>query len=517
MRGIAKGRALAFALIMLVSLLAGTSLIPSASAAVLYVGGVGPGNYTTIQAAVDAANPGDTVYVYSGVYKESVSISKPLTLVGRHAETTEIRAENRPTAVFVSESHVEVSGFTIGGSSDKGLVLHRGHDCRFANNTFHGDIQGITLRYSSHNTIEGNAILKGLSGGIRVLYSDANVIQGNSISQKERGIRISYSDGSSILGNVILETDEGIELAYSYDAEIVGNRVSGSGSYGIALFYSGDAQIRANTVSDYGDGILSWYPRRDILITGNLISDNDRGVYAGLASAVQISVTNNRIMGNSIAGIRLLGTHDNLISGNTIGHNVAGVEIDDPRGSNWVYHNNFIENGEHACDDNLNGTWDDGYPSGGNYWDDYTGEDEFSGPYQDRPGRDGIGDTPRVVPPCAPDRGDPADRYPLMRPYAPHSPPVGLYGTLQSDGMPVPLPQEYGLSGIENITVNRKPPGGGGGSRTCSSAGHEDCLPEPGVGVPFSTAFESRVSGTGSIGTSTQTPDWGATWARSDP
>lgn len=517
MRGIAKGRALAFASIMLVSLLAGMGQIPSASAATLYVGGGGPGHYTTIQAAVDAANPGDTVYVYSGVYEESVSISKPLTLKGEHAETTEIRAENRRTAVYVSASHVEVSGFTIGGSSGSGIVLYYDDHCRFADNIFHGDIQGIALSYSSHNTIEGNAMLNGLRGGIRLAYSHDTTIQGNSISQKERGIHLSYSHNNSILGNVVLETDEGIRLAYSYDSEIADNRVSGSGRYGISLSYSGDAQIRDNTVSDNGDGILSWYPRRDILITGNLISDNDRGVYAGLASAVQISVTNNRIMGNSMAGIRLLGTHDNLISGNTIGHNAAGVEIDDPWGSNWVYHNNFIENGYHACDDNLNGTWDDGYPSGGNYWDDYTGEDEFSGPNQDRPGPDGIGDTPRVVPPCAPDRGDPADRYPLMWLYTPFSPPVGLYRTLQSDGMTTPLRQEYGLSGIENMTVNRTPPGGGGSSRSSGFSGHEDRVPEPGVGVPLGTAFESRVSETGSIGTSAQTPDWGATWARSNP
>lgn len=495
MRGIAKGSVLAVVFITLGSLLAGTTLLPSARAATLYVGGSGPGNYTMIQDAIDAASPGDTVYVYSGVYEEIVSIRKPLALVGEHAETTEIRAVNRTKAVVISASHVEVSGFTIGGSSGSGLGLMRGHYCRFADNIFHGDIQGIALHYSSNNTIEGNTILKGLDGGIRLAYSHDNTIQDNSISQKERGIRVSYSDGTSILGNVVLGTDEGITLLYSYDSEIVGNRVSGSSRHAIGLFYSGDAQISANNVSDNRDGILSRYPRSDILVTSNLILDNERGVFATLASPSLISVTNNRILRNSIAGIRLYGTHDNLISGNTIGHNVAGVEIDNPQGSNWVYHNNFIENGDHACDNNLNGTWDDGYPSGGNYWDDYTGEDEFSGPHQDRPGPDGIGDTPRVVPPCAPNRRDPADRYPLMWPYSPFSPPVGLYGTLQTDEMTVSLRQGYGLSGIENITVNWTPPGGGGGgSRICSSAGQEDCAREAG-NVSSRRSSSSRAGG----------------------
>jgi PKD repeat protein len=51
---------------------------------------------------------------------------------------------------------------------------------------------------------------------------------------------------------------------------------------------------------------------------------------------------------------------------------------------------------------------DDGYPSGGNYWTDYKGVDVKSGPNQDKPGSDGIGDTPYVV-----DTNN-KDRYPLM-------------------------------------------------------------------------------------------------------
>jgi hypothetical protein len=42
--------------------------------------------------------------------------------------------------------------------------------------------------------------------------------------------------------------------------------------------------------------------------------------------------------------------------------------------------------------------WDNGYPSGGNYWDDYNGTDQFSGPDQNIPGPDGIGDYPYDIP-----------------------------------------------------------------------------------------------------------------------
>jgi hypothetical protein len=59
--------------------------------------------------------------------------------------------------------------------------------------------------------------------------------------------------------------------------------------------------------------------------------------------------------------------------------------------------------------------WDDGYPSGGNYWSDYTGEDLFSGPNQSIPGSDGIGDIPRKIPAMLPEYEN-YDFYPFMEP-----------------------------------------------------------------------------------------------------
>lgn len=68
--------------------------------------------------------------------------------------------------------------------------------------------------------------------------------------------------------------------------------------------------------------------------------------------------------------------------------------------------------------------WDDGYPSGGNFWSDYTGTDNFSGPGQDIPGSDGIGDTPYAFVGAQ-------DNYPLMRPFL-NEPPVADAGANQT-------------------------------------------------------------------------------------
>jgi parallel beta-helix repeat protein len=111
-------------------------------------------------------------------------------------------------------------------------------------------------------------------------------------------------------------------------------------------------------------------------------------------------------------GIELFpSSRNNIISGNNIMNNEYGIELD--YSNNIVFHNNFVNNTYQASCSSpapIN-IWDDGYPSGGNYWSDYKGVDEKSGPHQDQPGSDGIGDTPYVI--C---EGN-MDRYPLMKPW----------------------------------------------------------------------------------------------------
>ena len=87
-----------------------------------------------------------------------------------------------------------------------------------------------------------------------------------------------------------------------------------------------------------------------------------------------------------------------------------GFLIYDSTDDNLFYHNAIINNTEQASDE-CNNQWDNGYPSGGNYWSDYTGTDMFSEPNQDEPGSDWIGDTPYVI------DADSQDNYPLTSPW----------------------------------------------------------------------------------------------------
>ena len=110
-------------------------------------------------------------------------------------------------------------------------------------------------------------------------------------------------------------------------------------------------------------------------------------------------------------GIWLNCSSHNIITGNSVANNCEGIVLSFSSNNNIIFHNNFINNARQASISESASVWDDGYPSGGNYWSDYTGVDYYSGPYQNETGSDGIGDTPYVI------DEDNIDRYPLVEPW----------------------------------------------------------------------------------------------------
>jgi parallel beta-helix repeat protein len=202
-------------------------------------------------------------------------------------------------------------------------------------------------------------------------------------------------------------------------------------SYSIYFVDTKYSVVSDNIMNNNGDNGIRLVESSLNTIFGNKIENYQYGIHLdhlGDDPCTYNSIINNTIGNISWKGIRLHHSENNLISGNTICSSEYGIDVF--KGNhNLIYHNNLFDNNYNGDDDATINYWDNGYPSGGNYWDDYTGEDNFSGPNQDIPGSDGIGDTLYEIP-----GGDIKDYYPLMEPWINNNSPPIVEITYPNDG-----------------------------------------------------------------------------------
>lgn len=126
-----------------------------------------------------------------------------------------------------------------------------------------------------------------------------------------------------------------------------------------------------------------------------------------LMRSYNVSISKNWILGSYWCGVYLLnGSSNNFIFENEIVNNSIGIVFEQGSWGNKVYHNDFLNNKNDVNGFGLSASsLDNGYPSGGNYWDTAVGVDYKSGSYQNETGSDGILDAAY---------GN--DRYPLAGP-----------------------------------------------------------------------------------------------------
>jgi parallel beta-helix repeat protein len=212
-----------------------------------------------------------------------------------------------------------------------------------------------------------------------------------------------YSDGDGIL---VLCDDIVIDGA--------GHTVQGADttfSMGISLNSRSGITIRNLVITAFDYGIFL-YQSSDSKIIGSDITTNYYGIW--FFSSSGNNITANEVTENSAFGIGLYSSSNNNIQGNNVTYNGNGIGLDSISSNNRVFHNNLETNNFQAqASESYDNFWDEGYPSGGNFWNDYNGSDYKCGPSQDHPGSDGMGDTPYII------DSNNQDNYPLMNTWTP--------------------------------------------------------------------------------------------------
>ena len=162
-----------------------------------------------------------------------------------------------------------------------------------------------------------------------------------------------------------------------------------------------------NSSTSYGASGVEIHLCKNCVISNNIITNNQIGGI--LMVAFNNLITNNIITHNPQGiAVSFTGEGNNTISGNTIASNFyVGISIAYSSNNN-IFHNYFLNNTNQTQITAAINTWDNGYPSGGNYWSDYTWVDLLSGPYQNETGSDGIGDISYDI------GVNNQDNYPLM-------------------------------------------------------------------------------------------------------
>jgi parallel beta-helix repeat protein len=196
----------------LILLLIGTSVIPVTARDIeksslptsrgnwLYVGGLGPGNYTRIQDAIDNASYNDTIFVYNGTYRENIFINITINLIGEDKNRTILDGDAKHDVIYIGfpADYVNITGFTIQNSGN------------FSSGGAYFDA-GIEI-HSDYNTIQNNIISNHPLFGIQLWASKGNNISYNSITRCERsGIDFFAGPSNIISHNIIYSNYVGIE------------------------------------------------------------------------------------------------------------------------------------------------------------------------------------------------------------------------------------------------------------------------------------------------------------------
>jgi len=236
-------------------------IVKNVEAATLTVNDDGGADYTTLQAAIDNASAGDTIYVWEGTYNEDIYINKSLTIIGNSSTNTTIQGTQAGHVVYIDSDYVNLTGFFITKSRWQhrydGVYLYYSNYCRIEYCNISGNYEGLFLYYSDYCKIENNTAYNTGAYGFSGRESDYCRFENNTI--KGWSSMVMY-------------------IEYRCTNLIIRNNNISTGYYGIYIYYSSNFRILNNNISDCYYGV--YHQQSDYSIyENNTLYDNSCGIY----------------------------------------------------------------------------------------------------------------------------------------------------------------------------------------------------------------------------------------------
>jgi|GEM_PF-6962794 len=229
----------------------------------VYVGGTGPGNYSSIQEALDGVAVGGTIFVYPGEYHENLEIRDPVIIQGENSENTILIGGDMEHAIQILGGNVKIQGLTIqkSGANKVGILLD-----------------------SSHNVIMNCSIINHFHG-VHAADRDNNILRNCTFIDNSMGLFFDNSDNNSITQCTITYNEEGLYLYENCNNNRITNCTISNNTQG--LFFrdlSNDNIISQCLITHNRIGVRLWDAKKNLFFlntfqdntnhTESLISDN---------------------------------------------------------------------------------------------------------------------------------------------------------------------------------------------------------------------------------------------------
>lgn len=347
-----------------------TSAALLGSLAVAHAATVAVSAGANLQAAIDAARPGDTLQLAGGDYPGNVVVRQSLTLVGPADHSARIVGTRQGRTLWVQAADVTIRDLTITHSGlslpdmDAGVFLDKGATrARVLGNRVVDNLVGVYVWGAADalvldNEIIGNTTLREneRGNGVTLWNAPGTRIVNNRVTGGRDGIFSNSSRDNVFHGNHFSHVRYAVHYMYTNSSEVSDN-VSDGNEIAFALMFSRHLTVRGNVGLNSSDQGMNLNATQNSIIAGNVIRGGGRCAFFYNSNFNRVA---DNVFRDCDVGIHYTaGSEGNTITGNAFIGNRTQVKYvgtrvldwsDQGRGNYWSDNSAFDLDGDGIAD-----------------------------------------------------------------------------------------------------------------------------------------------------------------------